>query len=134
MSFLKDAFSYSGINIISQIFSFTRGFIVRHILPPKIMGIWNFVQVILGVIATFDFGSTAAASRELPILRGEKKATEEIQVRSTTFWFSFFLIIVVGLGVIIYAWWNRGDYNNWQITAFYIAVVISICSSFYTNY
>lgn len=134
MSFLKDAISYSGINIISQFVTFVRGFIVRHILPPKIMGIWNFVQVIQGVIATFDLGTISAAGRELPILRGKKEIEEETQVRSTTFWFSFLQIIIVGLGAIIYAWWNKEEYGNWQITAFYIAAIISICNSFYISY
>lgn len=101
------------------------------------MGIWNFAQVVLGVIGTFDLGTISAADRELPILRGKRDTGEEIRVRSTVLWFSFLQFALVGVIAIGYAYWNSREYTSWQMVSFYVAAFLSlssIISSTYTNF
>jgi O-antigen/teichoic acid export membrane protein len=134
ISFLKNAVSYSGINIISQFILLIRGLVVRRILPPEIMGFWNFVAVVQGFIATIDFGCIAGANRELPIMRGKHDYEEETKIRSTALWFTFFQNIVIGIFALVYVWWNRTEYVPLEIVAAIFAVFMFILTSFFQAY
>lgn len=134
ISFLKNAMAYSGTNIISQFILLIRGLVIRRILPPEIMGFWNFVAVVQGFIATFDLGCIAGAHRELPIMRGKHDYKEEIKIRSTTLWFTFFQNIVIGVFALIYVWWNRTEYVPWEIVAAIVAVFMFVLTSFFQVY
>ena len=134
ISFAKNALAYSGTNVIAQIITLIKGFLVRRILPPEIMGFWNLVAVVQGFIGTFDLGCIAGASRELPIMTGRKDQEEENKIRSTTLWFTFFQNIVIGIFALLYVWWNRANYVSWEITAVFVAIIIFVILSFQSTY
>ena len=133
-SFIKNSFAYSGTNIVIRFIQFIREFIVRRILPPEIMGFWNFINVIQGFIGTFDLGCVAGAMRELPIMRGQRDQKEETKIRSTTLWFTFFQNIVIGILALLYIWWNRSEYVQWEIVAALVAVAMFVIMSFHMSY
>ena len=83
MSFLKDSSYYSSATIVSQFITFIRGMGVRLLLGPEALGIYNYVQVIVGFIGVIDLGANAAASRALPILhgRGDPKRRDYIEAQ-----------------------------------------------------
>lgn len=134
ISFLKNVVAYSGTNIISQFIFLIKGLVMRRILPPGIMGFWNFVVVVQGFIGTFDLGCIAGANRELPIMSGKHDHEEEIKIRSTTLWFTLFQNIVVGVFALIYVWWNRTEYVPWEIVAAIVAVFMFVITSFVQAY
>ena len=57
MSFLKDSSYYSSATIVSQFITFIRGMGVRLLLGPEALGIYNYVQVIVGFIGVIDLGA-----------------------------------------------------------------------------
>ncbi len=83
--FLKNALIYSGTNLISQSALFVQGFVLRSILPPSVMGVWNFVLVLTTFVSPITLGVLQAALRELPILKGKGDIREESLCRSVTF-------------------------------------------------
>ncbi len=133
-SFIKNAIAYSGSNFIIQFISFLRGVIVWRILPPEIMGFWNFMAVVQRFIATFDLGCIAGASRELPIMRGKQDPQEEARIRSTTLWFTLGQNIAVSLFASLYIWWHRAQYVTWEIIAASVAIITFIITSFNLAY
>lgn len=94
--------AYSGVQLITQVLSFGQNFIVRLLLQPSIMGVWNYIGVVQGFLGTFDLGINSAAFRELPLLHGKKEYEEEAQARSTAFWSGLGQGSVFMVGAIIY--------------------------------
>jgi O-antigen/teichoic acid export membrane protein len=134
MSFIKDIISYSGSTTTTQIVGFLRGIIIRTLLIPEILGIYNVIQVIQGVVSVFDMGASAAASRELPILRGKNDVQSESLIRATVLWFTVGQSLVVGLGTILYAVFFDSEYSSLGIICFFIVAILLICSSVSTSY
>lgn len=133
-SFVKNTLAYSGTNVISQFITMVRGFVVRKILPPEIMGFWNFVAVVQGFIAAYDLGSGAGATRELPLAHGRGDAPEETRIRSTTLWFTLLQNIVVSAVACGYIYWNQSNYAQEETKAAYVAIIIFLVMSFQTCY
>lgn len=133
-SFIKNTLAYSGSNVIGQFIILARGFVVRRMLPPEVMGFWNFVAVIQGFIGTFDFGCIAGASRELPIMKGRGDKVEEDKIRSTTLWFTLLQNIVVGIFASLYIYWNRTNYVPWEVIAAYVGIILFVIMSFQIAY
>jgi O-antigen/teichoic acid export membrane protein len=133
-SFIKNAIAYSGSNFVIQLVNFLRGIVVWRILPPEIMGFWNFMTVVQRFIATFDLGCIAGASRELPIMRGKQDPQEEARIRSTTMWFTLLQNIVISILASLYIWWNRANYVPWEIIAASVAIITFIITSFNLAY
>ncbi len=134
MSFLKDTIFYSSSTLLTQLITFIRGIGVRAILIPEVLGIYNFIQVVLGFITVLDLGSSTAASRELPILRGKKAFEKENLIRSTVFWFTLLQSLVVGFGTIVYAIIYKDNYSNWEFAGFGIAALMLIISGSFSCY
>lgn len=122
--FLKDSFAFSASNTIGQLIIFARGFVIRRILPPEVMGFWNFVAVVQGVLAAFDFGVIAGANRELPIIHGKGDRQEETKIRSATLWSTFAQRAVVSLGALLYLWYIHPGYGHWELVASYVAIAL----------
>ena len=131
MSFLKDSISFSASTILNQIITLFRGIILRIILIPEILGIYNLIQVIGGFLITLDLGISSAAARDLPILRGQKDIKNELISRSTVLWFSVFQSIIVIIFFLVYIKYFDTSYSSLTIT---IVSIILFCSSIITPY
>lgn len=129
MSFLKDSVSYSFSTLSVQIIGLFRGILIRIILIPEILGIYNLIQVVLGFITVFDFGASAAAGRDLPILRGKNDNQNELLMRSTVLWFTLGQSILVGLGTIIYSFFFNNEFMTIGFIGFVIVVTLLIIGS-----
>ena len=134
MSFLKDSISFSISTLSVQIISLFRGIVIRIILVPEILGIYNLIQVVLGFITVFDFGASSAAGRELPILRGKNNTANESLMRSTVLRFTMGQSILVALGTVIYALFFDNDYFSLGILGFLIALFLLIIGSIINVY
>lgn len=129
--FIRNLLSFSGANLIVQGLQFVQGIIIRAILPPSVVGTWNYVGVTQGFTNTFDLGITAGAGRELPLLRGAGKTDEEHLARSTAFWgrliqalaFAGIIVAVTATGYREAAW-------NVALTAAALVVLVSCVESY----
>ena len=129
MSFLKDSVFYSVATTSIQIIGFLRGILMRIILIPEILGIYNLIQVILGFVTVFDTGASAAASRELPILRGRNDLINESLMRASVLWFTIGQSIIVGFGTILYALLNSSQYTSLEIIGFFMVAILLVMSA-----
>lgn len=134
MSFLKDSISYSFSTLSVQIISLFRGIAIRILLIPEILGIYNLIQVVLGFISVFDMGASAAASRELPILRGKNDSANESLMRATVLWFTIGQSVLVALGTILYALFFNTEYFSLGFIGFVIVVILLIIGSVVNSY
>ena len=134
MSFLKDSISYSTSTLSVQIISLFRGIVIRIILIPEILGIYNMIQVVLGFVSVFDFGASVAAGRDLPILRGKNDSVNESLMRSTVLWFTIGQSILVGLGTIIYSFFFNTEYLSIGFIGFVIVGTLLIIGSVVNTY
>jgi O-antigen/teichoic acid export membrane protein len=132
--FLKDSLIYSGTNVLVQLLTVIRGFAVRRILPPEIMGVWNFMMVVQNFLGTLDLGTVSGAARELPILGAKGDFGEKLRVYSASLWFTLIQNSIVSLFAVWYIYWHRGQYPDAEIIAACVGIVIFLISSFYTVY
>ncbi|KJR99414.1 MAG: hypothetical protein VR68_09275 [Peptococcaceae bacterium BRH_c4a] len=127
--FLKNALAFSGINLISQILLFIQGFILRRMLPPEIMGVWNLVGVVKSFATPFSIGILAGAVRELPILKGKGDYRGQENCRSVSLTYSLVEVTVVFAGILIYALFKK---NNVSETEFF-AIVLAAALMYFTR-
>ena len=100
--FLKNAVAYSGTNVISQAAILVQGFVLRNLLAPQLMGVWNYVGVVKGFASPLSVGLLGGAIRELPILRGKGDDKSQQECRSTVFTYSLIESSVVACCIVIY--------------------------------
>jgi|KBSSwiStaDraftv2_1062776.scaffolds.fasta_scaffold00215_15 Membrane protein involved in the export of O-antigen and teichoic acid len=129
-SFLRNALAYTSTNLVSQFTQLVSRFIVRTILAPQAMGIWEFALVIQSFANSFDPGINAAASVELPMLHGAQDRETGNKVRATVFSsnFLFSLLLAAGILVYLFLYWNRFDRH--QALAVVVAALLVIFFSF----
>lgn len=97
-----NALSYSGGSIIGQAATLIYSVLLRHILVPSVMGLFDFVSVVTNFTANFDPGISTAAAIRLPALEGAGLADEATELRSTALWAEFAQSVIMALGVVIF--------------------------------
>jgi O-antigen/teichoic acid export membrane protein len=132
--FIKNALTYSGSNIISQAALFIQGIILRGILAPQLMGIWNLVNVIRGYVQPVSVGIETGASRELSIIHGAQKPNEELRCRSVSITYSIAEMILLGVGVMGYIMLTRKSYQSIELYALLSVPLFLLIGRIYTTY
>lgn len=92
---LFDVISYAGTNLFAQGASFVAGFLVRYMLPPQVMGVWNVALVIRTNLQELSLGVQNAALRELSMANGRDDIRAEGRCRDVT------LVATIGEAVIV---------------------------------
>ncbi|MFQ5858576.1 MAG: hypothetical protein ACE5LU_23500, partial [Anaerolineae bacterium] len=107
--FLKNAPWNTSGNFVRQMAAAVREFGSRPLLPPAVLGVWEFPNLIRRVGNILDMGFLSAAQRDLPVLRGAGKTQEESEYGSTTFITHLASKIVIATGVLVYGvlFWHR---------------------------
>lgn len=80
---LGSAVAYGGIGIIIQVVRLIQEIALRRLLVPEVVGIIGLANLVQSAVKSMDLGILAAASRELPLLRGAGHSEEEGVVRVT---------------------------------------------------
>lgn len=122
--FLRNALAYSGTNLISQILLFIQGFILRRMLPPEIMGVWNLVGVVKSFATSFSIGILAGAVRELPILKGKGDHRGQENCRSVSLTYSLVEITFVFAGILFYALFKKNTVSEVEFFAIVLAAAL----------
>ncbi len=99
-TFFRNALAYSGAGVIGQVCKVLQELVLRRLLPPGVLGIWNFAGVVQGFAGTFDAGTLVGAYRETALLEGAGRKEEALATRSTAFWSNLLqnAIIVLAIG------------------------------------
>lgn len=129
--FVKNLISYSGASLVVQAMQLVQGLVVRRMLPPALMGVWNYVGVVQAGAATFDLGITQAAGRELPLLHGAGQRAEEGAVRATAFWSRLVQSLALAGGMLVWAAYAAAHGNGlaWPVAfAGAVLVLLSSCN------
>lgn len=124
--FLKNALAYSGTNFISQVALFIQGFVLRRLLPPEFMGVWNFVGVVRGFVANFTIGLFSGAVRELPILKGKGDEKAQQDCRAVCLMYSLCEVAVVSLCVLVYAVLRKHAYSHYEFAALLLTALLLV--------
>lgn len=134
--FLRNLAAYSGASATAQFAALAQGFLIRRMLVPGLMGIWNYVGVAQGFVATFDLGITQAAARDLPMLRGAGEDQQERATRATAFWArigqsAVFAGVLVVIGL---AGWLGPGFPPVAIYTAAVLVVMQACTDSMTTF
>jgi len=132
--FFKDSFALSAANVAEQLIAIGRGFVIRRILPPEIMGFWNLMTVAQGFLNTFDLGILSGATRELPLLRARGDHRELGRTYSAALWFSLFQNGVIACISVIYVRVRQDAYSADALAATYAAIAVFFFSCVYAAY
>lgn len=132
--FLKNTLAYSGVNLISQVVLFFQGFVLRRILPPEIMGVWNLVGVTKNFVSPFSIGILSGAMRELPILKGKGDENAQRDCRSVSLTYSIAEVILVATCLCIYAFLKKGSVSNIGFIALFLTAILLIFTRFQESY
>ena len=123
---MKSAAVYSGTNVLAQAATFLSGFALRRLLPPEVMGTWNFVVLVRGYLQPITLGALAGALRELSILKGRDEPAEEITCRSVALWFSLVEAAVVAVGLWAYTLWHLSSFDRLKTAALVVTGILVI--------
>ncbi len=120
---LKNILSFSSASAFGQVMRLIQEFVTRSLLPPEIMGLWNFVLVIKNLGASFDFGVTTAARRSIALFHGAGER-EHIDVYArTSLVLQFTQQAIIAIGIVVYAY-VFGEDGAFETFALYLAAAV----------
>ncbi len=95
---IRSLVSYGAAGLLVQGFNALRQLLLRLILVPAQLGVWNYSLMCSEVANTFELGLQAAAFRELPMRLGRGEGEALLAARATYFWSSLVWGLVLALG------------------------------------
>ncbi len=110
--------------MIGQLGTLVYGILLRHILLPSVMGLFDFVAVVVGFATNFDPGISAAAGIRLPQLEGKGDTDAVVKLRSTALWAEFIQGLVMALGIVVFV--LVGGMSGPMSTSALVAAVIVV--------
>lgn len=126
-TFVRDTFSYTGGSFVAQFSQVVYSILLRKILAPTVMGLWDFVAVVQNFALSFDLGITAAAAINLPVLRGAGQLDKAARARSTAFWASLGQGTIMALAIVAYG--AFADLSGGLRTAAFVAAALMLLYS-----
>lgn len=68
-------------NVIIQSVGFISSFILKRLIEPALMGVWNLANIMATYIQMFNFGAASAVQRQMPYYLGRGDLKKEKKVR-----------------------------------------------------
>jgi len=97
----NDITFFSGSAFISNIINFATGIIIRRILQPALMGLFNEIMLVFDYARYSHFGIIDSLDRELPYLYGKKDHERVQTLKNAAFTFCLAVGSLIGVGVFI---------------------------------
>lgn len=120
----NDATLYTIATSVSSVLVFMSGLIIKRYLGPTEFGVWTLVYIILTYLSLFDFGTIAAANKEIPYELGKQdERTAEI-IKGTLFIFVGLVAVIVMSALLLYIFI---DPANIEVRAKIGLLCIAIC-------
>lgn len=100
---IKDIRFYSTAILLTQIVTVAASLLSRKFLGPTQMGVWVFLQVIVGYAEYLALGTIAAAGYEIPLYNGRGDAAKSRRVADAAFSFGLITSLLASAGIVAYA-------------------------------
>lgn len=104
---LKDIRFYSGSILLTQMVTVAASVLTRRFLGPTQMGVWAFLQTLLGYAEYSALGTTAAAALEIPLHNGRGDAERSRRITNAAFSFALISSLAVAAVSVAYALLRR---------------------------
>lgn len=117
--FVRNVLFFTSANLIGQIARVIQELALRVLMPPALLGQWNYISTIQGLGSTFDIGIQSAALRELAMEQGQNNQNEVIKIRVTALFSEWLYRSILIGGVAAYAAWNHSadEFKFWGLLA-----------------
>lgn len=99
-SFFKDVTFYSCSAIFANIMNFIIGVVIRRILQPALMGLFNEIMLIFEYMRYSHFGMMDSLDKELPYFYGMKNYEKVEEVKNTGFTVCLAVALSVSIGLL----------------------------------
>lgn len=76
--------------------------LLRRILAPQLIGIWNLIEIIVAYLCTATLGVSYSSERLIPYYRARGNREAEINIRNSLFSWNIAEGLLLSLGVIVY--------------------------------
>jgi len=114
--------------------SFAFGVLMRGILGPTRVGVWNYVDAWRQQLAGVSFGLHYAADREMPILRSQGRSQEEDEIRWLTFTWTILEALVLAVGFWVYWLVGRGHMTRDVALGLGLVPILATLTSVISSY
>jgi O-antigen/teichoic acid export membrane protein len=133
-SILNDTIIYSGGQFLGNIINAARGLVVAQLLGPALFSIWKSLQLILFYGKFSQLGSLSCMIKQIPYLRGQNKHEEVERLEKTAFAGSFWLSVVLGIILCLYAITVEDSVFRYGLYFISVILVLSQLYMFYIYY
>jgi len=89
-------------NIIIQALGVVASIVIKRLIEPSAMGVWNLVNIVTNYIQMFNLGTATAAQREMPYYLGRGDLEMEKKIRETYFSVIILEVVLASAVFLIY--------------------------------
>lgn len=104
----RDWFTLYGSVLVSQSVGIARSLAVARFLGPEAFGLWKLLQLIASYTRWADLGAVAGMTRQVPVFRGEGRASGGLAVQQAAWAMTVLPTAIVALGLVVAGIWT-GD-------------------------
>lgn len=127
---IKDSSKYLVATVFSQAAGMVRTFAITVILTPAQLGIWNFMNVLVGYGANAHLGLLHGMNKLIPALLAVKDSGRREAVKDSVFWFNSLLGAAASLVALAASYKVSAVYSG----ALRIAALIIFAQMFFTYF
>jgi O-antigen/teichoic acid export membrane protein len=114
--------------------SFVFSIVMRGVLGPVRVGVWNYVDAWRQQLAGVTFGLHYAADREMPMLRAQGRSREEDEIRWLTFTWTIIEALVLAGGFWVYWLIDRGHMTRDVALGLGLVPILATLTSVVSSY
>lgn len=120
----SDASLYTIATTASSVITFLSGLVIKRYLGPTDFGVWTLAYIVLTYLNLLDFGTIAAANKEIPYELGkEDERTAEI-IKGTLLTFIGLTAVIAMIFMLIYVFTGP---SSMDLKSKYAMTCIAIC-------
>jgi O-antigen/teichoic acid export membrane protein len=134
----KNVITNSKILLVGRIFQMLlqliMGLVIPKLVTPLKFGLWKSLMIIYQYATFSNLGTYAAITVQMPYLEGRNEFKEKEILKNNTFYFNIFISLILAFGLIISAYFVKGEYQSFYkkgFILFSILIFTSNISDFY---
>jgi len=124
--FFKDVMFYSGSSLFSNTINFIISIVVRRVLQPMLMGVFNEIMLIVDYARYSHLGVIDSLDRELPYSYGKKDFERVALLKNIGFSLCVTIALLVSAGLFIASFFIKPDSNQLLIDGMRVVPFIII--------
>ena len=112
LALVRNTLWYTASGIFGQGLAIVQMLVVRSLLLPEVLGIWNYAGVVQGFCKTLNWGVETAAQWELAKGKGCSVGSDLRVIEQTVLVSNLLYYLAMGIGILIFGYWT-GRLGNW---------------------